>query len=206
MSASVDTSRGAPNPIAFLRMAGHPIPNRLLPLSLEDAFPDRRVDVIDLGALVRAEPLTWLVNPFFMLWEHGTNLLTGRIKPRQAFFTTTFLLRRMSRAGRRFVERGRYAFSFQIQSLFDGRSETTPHFVYTDHTHPAMRSRYSGFSASRTICMASRRRPTDRRSAARNSADRTRPCRHSVPPDRNHGQLNRAVAGPLQRFVMPQHG
>lgn len=121
--------------IAFLRMAAHPIPNRLLPPRLEDAFPGRRVDVVDLGARVRAEPLTWLVNPLFMLWEHGANLLTGRITLRRAFFTTSFLFRRMSSAGRRFVERGRYAFSFQIQSLFDARSATTPHFVYTDHTH-----------------------------------------------------------------------
>ena len=45
------------------------------------------------------------------------------------------------------------------------------------------------------------RRPTDRRSAASNSADRTRPCHPSMPPDSNQGQLNRAVDGPLQRLV-----
>ncbi|MDP7067260.1 MAG: hypothetical protein QF637_06535, partial [Acidimicrobiales bacterium] len=42
---------------------------------------------------------------------------------------------------------------------------------------------------------------TDRRSAASNSADRTRPCHRSMPPDGNQGQLNRAVDGPLQRLV-----
>ena len=42
-------------------------------------------------------------------------------------------------------------------------------------------------------------RPTDRRSAASNSADRTRSCRHSMPPCGTQGQLNRAVDGPLQR-------
>ena len=39
-------------------------------------------------------------------------------------------------------------------------------------------------------------RPTDRRSAASNSADRTRPYRLSMPPDGNPGQLERAVGGP----------
>lgn len=121
--------------IAFLRMAAHPIPNRLLPPQLEAAFPGSRIEVIDLGARVRAQPLTWLLNPFYMLWEHGANWLARRIPTRQAFFTTSFLFRRMGRTGRRIVERGGYAFSFQIQSLFDAGSPGTPHFVYTDHTH-----------------------------------------------------------------------
>jgi len=38
-------------------------------------------------------------------------------------------------------------------------------------------------------------RPTDRHSAASNSADRARLCRHRMPPDCNQGQLNRAVDG-----------
>ena len=42
---------------------------------------------------------------------------------------------------------------------------------------------------------------TDRRSAAINSADRTRPSCHGMPPDGNQGQLKPAVAGPLQRLV-----
>jgi hypothetical protein len=39
-------------------------------------------------------------------------------------------------------------------------------------------------------------RLTDRRSAASNSADRTRPCHLSMPPGGNQGQLYRAPAGP----------
>ena len=34
-----------------------------------------------------------------------------------------------------------------------------------------------------------------------NSADRSRLTRHIMPPDGSEGQLNRAVAGPLQRLV-----
>lgn len=126
---------GVPRRIAFLRMAPHPIPNRLLPPRLEAALPGCRVEVMDVGAAVRRDPLTWLVNPLYALVEHGPALLAGRIPARQAFFTTTWMFRRMSRAARRFVERGGFEFSFQIQSLFDGRSDAVPHFVYTDHTH-----------------------------------------------------------------------
>lgn len=41
----------------------------------------------------------------------------------------------------------------------------------------------------------------DRRSAAHDSADWSRPCPGSMPPDGNQGQFNQAVAGPLQRHV-----
>jgi hypothetical protein len=43
-------------------------------------------------------------------------------------------------------------------------------------------------------------RLTARRSAVSNRADRIRPCRPSMPPGGTEGQLNRAVAGPLQRL------
>jgi glycosyltransferase involved in cell wall biosynthesis len=121
--------------VAFLRMAPHPIPNRLLPPHLEEAFPGSRVDVFDVGAAVRRDPLSMLVNPLFLLIEHGVNILTRRVSARRAFFTTSWMFRRMSRAARSFVEEGDYAFSFQIQSLFDGRSGDRAHVVYTDHTH-----------------------------------------------------------------------
>lgn len=129
-----DREKDAPR-IAFVRMAPHPIPNRLLPPRLREAFEGHSVDVLDVGAVVRRDPVTWLVNPLFVLLEHGANVIARRVSLRQAFFTTTFLFRRMSRAARRFVEAGDYRFSFQIQSLFDGRAPGTPHFVYTDHTH-----------------------------------------------------------------------
>jgi glycosyltransferase involved in cell wall biosynthesis len=47
------------------------------------------------------------------------------------------MFRQMSRHARRFIERGDYDASIQIQSLFDARAPGVPHFVYTDHTHLA---------------------------------------------------------------------
>lgn len=35
------------------------------------------------------------------------------------------------------LAKDKYAFSFQMQSLFDASTEGLPHFVYTDHTHLA---------------------------------------------------------------------
>ena len=123
--------------VAFLRMGPHPIPNRLLPPELATALGGARLDVFDVEAAVRRDLLTLLVNPLFLIAEHGPSLARGRIRPWRAFFTTTWMFRRMSRLARRFVERGGYDVSFQIQSLFDAGADGTPHFVYTDHTHLA---------------------------------------------------------------------
>jgi glycosyltransferase involved in cell wall biosynthesis len=126
--------RRAPR-IAFLRMGPHPIPNRLLPDALVSVSGS--VEVYDVEAAVRRDPLAWLVNPVFVLFEHGRSLLRGSVRPWKAFFTTTWMFRRMSRLARRFVERGDFDLTLQIQSLFDARSPGLPHFVYTDHTHLA---------------------------------------------------------------------
>lgn len=122
--------------IAFVRMGPHPIPNRLLPAELGAAL-DAEVEIFDVEAIVRRDLLTWIVNPLYVLREFGSDLLHRRVRPWRAFFTTTWMFRRMSRLASRFVARRRPDLSFQIQSLFDARVPGIPHFVYTDHTHLA---------------------------------------------------------------------
>lgn len=129
------TRPGSAPRVAFLRMGPHPIPNRLLPPELAAALGGAPLRVFDVERAVRRDPISWLVNPLYVLAEHGLALARRRVRPWRAFFTTTWMFRRMSRLARRFVEREGCDLSFQIQSLFDGRVEGTPHFVYTDHTH-----------------------------------------------------------------------
>lgn len=122
--------------VAFVRMGPHPIPNRLLPPELAAAL-DAEVEIFDVEAAARRSVAAWILNPLYVLREFGRDLLRGRIRPWRAFFTTTWMFRHMSRLARRFVARGRFDLSFQIQSLFDGRFPGLAHFVYTDHTHLA---------------------------------------------------------------------
>jgi glycosyltransferase involved in cell wall biosynthesis len=121
--------------IAFVRMGPHPIPNRLLPPELERRFEGCELRVLDVERAVRRDPISMLVNPLFVVLEHGAGLLGGRIRRWSAFFTTTWMFRRMSRLARRWVDQGDFDLSIQIQSLFDASTPGTPHFVYTDHTH-----------------------------------------------------------------------
>lgn len=123
--------------VAFVRMGDHPIPNRLLPPELSAALDGAALEILDLEPRIRRDPLSLLVNPLFVLLEHGWSLLRGRTRPWRAFFGTTFAFRRMSALARRFVEGGGFDLSFQMQSLFDASAPGVPHFVYTDHTHLA---------------------------------------------------------------------
>jgi glycosyltransferase involved in cell wall biosynthesis len=123
--------------IAFVRMADHPIPNRLLPPHLAKSLSEAEIEIFDVERAVRRDALGMALNPIFVVLENGWNLLRGRVRPWQAFFGTTWMFRRMSQLARHFVERGDFTLSFQIQSIFDARSERVPHFVYTDHTHLA---------------------------------------------------------------------
>jgi glycosyltransferase involved in cell wall biosynthesis len=117
-------------------MGPHPIPNRLLPPELAIAL-GAEVEIFDVEAAVRRDLVSWIVNPFHVLLEHGRGLVERRVRPWRAFFTTAWMFRRMSALGRRFVARGGFDLSFQIQSLFDAHAPGVPHLVYTDHTHLA---------------------------------------------------------------------
>jgi len=123
--------------IAFIRMGPHPIPNRLLPPELAASLPGGAVEIFDLEAAVRQGRLAMAINLLFVVLEHGWNLLRGRIRLWNAFFTTPFMFRHMSRLARRFIAAGDFDVSLQSQSTYDARVPGTPNFIYTDHTHLA---------------------------------------------------------------------
>lgn len=121
--------------IGFARMGPHPIPNRLLADALARAVPDARVSLLDLEALARADRAATIANAPFVAAEHGRNLARGLVRPWQAFFSTTYMFRWMSRVARHWALAHEFDWTIQIQSLFDARAPGIPHFVYTDHTH-----------------------------------------------------------------------
>jgi glycosyltransferase involved in cell wall biosynthesis len=121
--------------LAFVRMGPFPICNRLLPKYLAAALPGWTIDIFDVKPALRRMPLTLLLNLFFLARENGVNVLAGRLTLWQAFFTTTYIFKRMSSIARRWIQQGDYAASIQIQSLFDAHTPERPNLVYTDHTH-----------------------------------------------------------------------
>jgi len=123
--------------IAFIRPAAYPLPNRVLPDVLGRAFPEYSIEIIDLKNIMQGQPLLLLQNALAMIFEYGPRLASGRISLREAFYTTKYIYTKFGRMLKKRIKAESYAFSFQIQSLFDASTGFVPHFVYTDHTHLA---------------------------------------------------------------------
>jgi glycosyltransferase involved in cell wall biosynthesis len=130
--------------IAFVRMKPFPIPNRIMANVLRDAFPEYELDVIDVIQDLKSRPDALGSNLLTMLWEYGPSLLSGQMSRSEAFYATRFLFSYVRKLMRQRLRDEQYAFTFQIQSLFDASVPGTPNFVYTDHSHLA-RLYYPGF-------------------------------------------------------------
>lgn len=104
---------------------------------LTQAFPEFEVKPFALSQLLKRRPDILGINTLFALREKGFSILKDRSAFRKAFIGTPFLFKQASELIRRKIQadQGAYAFSFQLQSLFDFSIPGLPHYVYTDHTH-----------------------------------------------------------------------
>ncbi len=122
--------------IAFFRVWGsHPIDQRV-EVMLRAAFPEFDLETITLMDTLRRERVVLLRNALATVRHYGVGLALRRRRWREAFLRTPYLFHWARGCAHRRLDRGaEYAFSFQLQSLFDTRRPGLPHFVYTDHTH-----------------------------------------------------------------------
>jgi hypothetical protein len=149
--------------LAFVRLGPFPICNRLLPKYLAAALPGWTIDIFDVKPALRRMPLTLLLNLFFLARENGVNLLAGRLTLWQAFFTTTYLFKRMSSIARRWVQQGDYAPSVRISSTpitrisrisatpisIHGRSGVPPGWSWNESSTGTRRGYSRGVATSR---------------------------------------------------------
>ena len=113
---------------------------------LAESFPEYEVETISIAHLLRRRPDILLVNGLHTLKEYWRELLTGKKKFRKSFRGTTYLFNQVKRLVEDYLgpRRDEYAFSFQLQSIFDASLPGLAHYVYTDHTHLA-NLEYQGF-------------------------------------------------------------
>jgi len=128
--------------IAFIRKGPWPLANVRTAKALQ--FPEYEVEEIDLIPMLRRDLPLVAANAFAMLGQYGPDLAARRRGPKEAFLITSYVFRHIRRLAARLLDGGDYAFSFQMQSLFDASVPGLPHFVYTDHTLLANRQ-YPGF-------------------------------------------------------------
>ena len=121
--------------IAFIRLKAWPLANCIVEGVLKEQFPEHEVDTIDVSNLIRQRPGLILVNSIVTVLHYGKDIAQGRKKFQAAFWRTPFIFRQIRRLVQKRIAKGTYAFTFQMQSLFDASMPGIPHFVYTDHTH-----------------------------------------------------------------------
>jgi glycosyltransferase involved in cell wall biosynthesis len=121
--------------IAFIRPKSWPLANQIVEGVIRDQFPDHDVDLIDVTSLIMKRPDIVLINSIATILFYGRDLLAGRKKFKRAFWRTPYIFHQIRHLIRKRLAKGDYAFSFQMQSLFDGSTPGIPHFLYTDHTH-----------------------------------------------------------------------
>jgi len=120
--------------IAFLTIGSFSHTNEAILRILRDAYPDHRIDHVDVGRLIRRDPVVFVGGFFALVRAYGPAVLRQKGARWRAFFGTPRIFHAIRRKlGRRLAGRN-YDFTFQTQSLFDGSQPGIPHFVYTDHT------------------------------------------------------------------------
>jgi len=129
--------------IAFLKIGSFSHTNRAILDILESAFPDHEIEVIDVGRLLRRDPVALATGLLAVVREYGPGVLLRKGARWRAFFGTPWSFHAIRRKLRARLAGRRYAFTIQTQSLFDGSQPGTPHFVYTDHT-ARMNRAYAG--------------------------------------------------------------
>jgi len=123
-----------PKKIAYFRIGINPIANQRFAQVLQNTFPEFQLEIIDLLNIVKSRKTVLFINLLHLLKEYGPFVFLSRASVRRYFFTTPYMFKFIKTLAANHLSHGDYAFSFQIQSLFDASLQGLPHFVYTDHT------------------------------------------------------------------------
>jgi len=113
-----------------------PIAERVAKM-LETHFPEFRMDVLTIAEAVKERKLITALNAYKTLQTYGWDLIIDRKKLKKYFTYIPYFYHWVKRYVAHCVNPDEYAFTFQLQSLYDASVPGIPHFIYTDHTHLA---------------------------------------------------------------------
>ena len=122
---------------AFIRPKPWPLANVKVADALAGQFPDHEMEIINIEDLVKSRVDVVIINTFFVILTYGKDMAAGTRKFKDAFWRTSYIFNMVKRLLRKKTNGQNFAFTFQMQSLFDCSLPNMPHFVYTDHTHLA---------------------------------------------------------------------
>lgn len=127
------------NIFAFVRKGPVPICNEHVSTHLRLHFPGYRMETIDLTSWLRSRRDILAFALIAAFRAYGTSILKQRKPVKECLWRTLYLNQKVKQLMARKAKQTPYAFTFQMQSLFDASVPGTPHFLYTDHTNLANR-------------------------------------------------------------------
>lgn len=106
---------------------------------LQHEYLGYKIETIDVKEIIKhkIKKYHFFINIYFFVTEYGIELISGEKKLRETFqwfFATSYLSLLIGDEIKKLKKEKDYKFSFQTQSLFNGKIENTPNFIYTDHT------------------------------------------------------------------------
>jgi glycosyltransferase involved in cell wall biosynthesis len=116
---------------------------------LKNTFSEYEVEPIGIGKLLRKQPVIMAWNELSISRYYGWDIIKGKKAHSEYLVATPFLYHYVRRMAPKWLSTSldKYAFSFQLQSIFNTRLQGIPHFVYTDRTVIA-NMRYPDFDPS----------------------------------------------------------
>ena len=122
--------------ILFLKTGSFSQINNNVYKFLTEEFPDCLVEVYD-SKPTKTPFSYYITNIYFFIREYGLEILLGKKNWREAptwFFATSYVCNMISRKIQKAHKNPDYLFTFQTQSIFNGKLNGIHHFIYTDHT------------------------------------------------------------------------
>jgi glycosyltransferase involved in cell wall biosynthesis len=128
-----------PNKILFLKYGSFSLINDSIYKILQTEFKEDEIDIIDVKEIWKKELgyYRYFINIFYFISEYSRDFIAGNKKRNELilwFFGTSYISLQTSKYIRELVKGKDYKFSFQTQTLFNGKLAGIPHFIYTDHT------------------------------------------------------------------------
>lgn len=120
--------------IAFIKHGSFSHINASLSSSLQALFPQYKLDIIDVGEMLKSSLSSKILNKLAVYREFGLDILSGRKTYASCWNYSQYLHRWIKSQLQERITPEEYIFSIQTQSLFDASVEKVPHFIFTDHT------------------------------------------------------------------------
>jgi glycosyltransferase involved in cell wall biosynthesis len=132
--AGIGNKVTSPDTFAFIKFGEFSHTNEHVLTQLRMRFPGLSASVVDVGDMhvIGKRNVPRLI--LSVAREYGLSACASAERLRRHIAKTRYAFLRARAALLQHLHAGKYAFTFQTQSLFDASCPGTPHFIYTDHT------------------------------------------------------------------------